>query len=79
MKRQSPMSAIEPMIRREREMYHELKHQNAELLEVLKDIVSWAEYFSGVTGAVGVGGGILDMKPSIEKAKQAIAKAEGKE
>jgi len=49
-----------------------------ELLAALKDIVSWAEYFSGVTSAVGTGGGILDMKPSVDKAKQAIAKAEGK-
>ena len=72
MKRQSPMSAIEPMIRREREMYHELKHQNAELLEVLKYIAEAKNILLDPYNG-------LYFRDLVNKAKQAIDKVEGKE
>ena len=79
MKRQSPMSAIEPMIRREREMYHELKHQNAELLEALKEMVESWESMQVPNNMDDIARDMLRVTNAIMLAKQAIAKAEGKE
>ena len=79
MKRQSPMSAIEPMIRREREMYHELKHQNVELLEALKELFAAHEAISKENDLSKLAEPMFRLTKAVVSAKQLIAKAEGKE
>ena len=74
MKRQSPMSAIEPMIRREREI-----HQNVELLEALKELFAAHEAISKENDLSKLAEPMFRLTKAVVSAKQLIAKAEGKE